>query len=175
MLALTILAVTASARPAPPAPGGGPSATDWLSVGLAAAALVVAVIVGFFQVRLQQQVTRIEQERRDRERLQELSASLMAAWQPRRDQYAGPELLLSNRGEAAAAAIGIEITSADDDRLAPEFESGTGRTTVDRLGPGQERSLPVRDFPGAAGNVTVTLSWTDGRGTHQESVVLRTG
>src|SRR5690348_7796132 len=132
VLALTVLAATATPPPAPPAPAGGPSTTDWLSVGLAAGALLVAVIVGFAQVRLQRQVTHIEQERRDRERRQELSAQLSAAWQPRRDQYTGPELLLSNRGEAAASAITIEITSADDGRLAPALESGAGPTTVDR-------------------------------------------
>lgn len=174
VLAVAVLAMTATAPPTPPASGGGPSVTDWLSVSVAALALAVAVVVGFYQVRLQQQVTRIEQERRERERQKERSAQLMVVWQPRRDQHTGPELLLSNTGEAAASAITIDITSADDGRLAPLFESGTGRTTVDRLAPGPERQLPIRDFPGAADNVTITLSWTDDRGAHQESTVLRT-
>lgn len=182
VLAVAVLALTATAPPTPPAPGGGPSVTDWLSVlfaalsvFIAAAAFVVAWRVGSRQTRLQQQVTRIEQERRDRERRQELSAVLIAAWQPRGDGDTGPELLLSNRGEAAASEITIDITSADDGRPAPAFESGTGRAAVDRLGPDQERPLPIRDFLGGAATVKVTLSWTDGRGPHQESQVLRTG
>jgi hypothetical protein len=168
-------AATAGVPSTQPASGGnGPSVTDWLTMVIAAVALVVAAVVGYAQVRLQRQVTRIERERRDQERQRELSAQLAATWLARGEERTVPELLLSNRGEAAAAAITVTIASAVSGRLAPTFESRADRAVVDRLGPGQEHRLLLADFPGTADTVTATLSWRDGRGSHQESVTLRT-
>jgi hypothetical protein len=145
-------------------------------VVFAALALLVALVVGFLQVRLQRQVTRIEEERRDQERQQELSAQLAATWLQRGEERTVPELLLSNQGEAAATAITVTIASAVAGRLAPTFESGTDRIEVDRVGPGQDHRLLLADFPGVTDLVTITLSWRDGRDSHrhQESVTLRT-
>lgn len=145
-----------------------------VSLIISALALAVSIYVGRRQVRLQQQVTKIETARREEEVASRLVADVSARFESYiaslATQAKAYNFVLLNQGPARAHEASFEILApAKGLAPTPREEGHHLPVTLDR---GQKYVIACTVPQGTAPSVEVVLRWTDGRGSQKKTLTL---
>jgi hypothetical protein len=147
---------------------------DWIAL----AALLIAVLVGIAQYRLQKTTARsqtelqerlgtIEEERRSEELTRRTQALIVCSKrkEPTSSGHLATWLVFTNDGQAAALDVWFEREPLEN------IIAGNQGDTYPRLAPGQEWKILATPSMNDPERVTFRYGWSDDAGSHEEEII----